>query len=312
VHYRRLGRSGLQVSRICLGMMTYGHGHDSDRPWHLDENGAEPIVRRAVEAGVTFFDTADMYSDGDSERITGRLLGKLFGAREDYVLATKVYYPTGSGPNDRGLSRKHVLAAIDASLERLGVDYVDLYQIHRWDDETPIEETMAALHVIVESGKARYIGASTMRAWQFAKAQHVAAMYGWTSFVSMQNHYNLVDRAEEREMLPLCQDQGVGVIPYSPLARGLLARTGPTARTGRDSIADELYGEDTDIVVEAVRAVAADRGVSPAQVALAWVLGRPGITAPVIGATKVRHIDDAVAATQLVLDEDEIRRLETR
>jgi aryl-alcohol dehydrogenase-like predicted oxidoreductase len=253
-----------------------------------------------------------MYSDGDSERITGRLLGKLFGAREDYVLATKVYYPTGSGPNDRGLSRKHVLAAIDASLERLGVDYVDLYQIHRWDDGTPIEETMAALHVIVESGKARYIGASTMRAWQFAKAQHVAAMYGWTSFVSMQNHYNLVDRAEEREMLPLCQDQGVGVIPYSPLARGLLARTAPTARTGHDPVADELYGEADHAVAEAVRAVAADRGVAPAQVALAWLLGRPAVTAPIVGATKEGHIDDAVAATELVLDEDEICRLTTR
>ncbi len=289
-------------------MMSFGP--NPDRPWHLGEDGAEPIVRRAVEAGVTFFDTADMYSDGASEHITGRLLAKLFAAREDYVLATKVYYPTGPGPNDRGLSRKHVLAAIDASLARLGTDYVDLYQIHRWDEDTPIEETMAALHVVVETGKARYIGASTMRAWQFAKAQQVAAMYGWTSFVSMQNHYNLVYREEEREMLPLCRDQGVGVIPYSPLARGRLARAAPTARTGHDPVADELYGEEDLAVVDAVRAVADEHGVAPARVALAWLLGRDGVTAPIVGATKVRHIDDAIAAGDLELDEAEVARLE--
>ena len=308
MQYRRLGRSGLGVSRICLGMMSVGPS--PDRPWHLDEDGAEPIVRRAVEAGVTFFDTADMYADGASERITGRLLAKLFAAREDYVLATKVYYPTGPGPNDRGLSRKHVLAAIDASLARLGTEYVDLYQIHRWDEDTPIEETMAALHGVVQSGKARYIGASTMPAWQFAKAQHVAALSGWTSFVSMQNHYNLVYREEEREMLPFCADQGVGVIPYSPLARGLLARTAPTARTGHDPVADVLYGDEDNAVVEAVRAVAGERGVAPARVALAWLLSRDGITAPIVGATKLGHIDDAVAALDVQLHEAEVERLE--
>jgi 1-deoxyxylulose-5-phosphate synthase len=308
MQHRRLGRSGLRVSRICLGMMSFGPS--PERPWHLDEAAAEPIVRRAVEAGVTFFDTADMYSGGESERLTGRLLAKLFPAREEYVLATKVFYPTGSGPNDHGLSRKHVLAAIDASLARLGTDYVDLYQIHRWDDGTPIEETMAALHVVVETGKARYIGASTMQAWQFAKAQQVAALHGWTSFVSMQNHYNLVYREEEREMLPLCRDQGVGVIPYSPLARGLLARTAPTARTGHDPVADVLYGPQDGAVVDAVRAVAGERGVAPARVALAWLLGRDGVTAPVVGATKEHHIDDAVAALALDLDGAEVARLE--
>ena len=225
MHYTRLGSSGLQVSRICLGMMSYGS--TAERAWHLPEDAAEPIVARAAEAGVTFFDTADTYSDGLTEEITGRLLGKLFRSRDDYVLATKVYFPMGPGPNDRGLSRKHVLAGIDASLRRLGTDYVDLYQIHRWDYGTPIEETMAALHDVVRAGKARYLGASSMYAWQFAKAQHTAQAAGWTRFSSMQNHYNLVYREEEREMLPLCLDQGVGVIPWSPLARGLLAGSRP-------------------------------------------------------------------------------------
>jgi 1-deoxyxylulose-5-phosphate synthase len=223
VEYVRLGSSGLKVSRICLGMMSYGD--PASRKWMLPEDAAEPIVRQAVEAGVTYFDSADVYSDGVSEEITGRLLAKLFPHREDYVLATKVYFPTGSGPNDQGLSRKHVLASIDASLSRLGTDYVDLYQIHRWDDQTPIAETMEALHDVVRAGKARYIGASSMYAWQFAKAQHTAKEAGWTRFVSMQNHYNLVYREEEREMIPLCLDQGVGVVPWSPLARGLLAGT---------------------------------------------------------------------------------------
>src|ERR671913_1490145 len=242
MQYARLGSSGLKVSRICLGMMSYGA--QTEGAWHLGEDDAEPILRRAVEAGVTFFDTADTYSDGLTEEITGRLLAKLFGRRDDYVLATKVFFPMGPGPNDRGLSRKHILTAIDASLRRLGTDHVDLYQIHRWDHETPIEETMEALHDVVRAGKARYIGASSMYAWQFAKAQHTATVAGWTKFVSMQNHYNLLYREEEREMIPLCLDQGVGCIPWSPLARGLLARaprdTG-TKRSETDRFGQMLY-----------------------------------------------------------------------
>ena len=312
--YLRLGSSGLKVSRIGLGMMSYGD--TVTRAWHLDEDAAEPIVARAVEAGVTFFDTADMYSGGRSEEITGRLLGKLFARREDYVLATKVYYPTGAGPNDVGLSRKHVLAAIDASLTRLGTDYVDLYQTHRWDDQTPVEETMAALHQVVQAGKARYIGASSMYAWQFAKAQHTADDHGWTRFVSMQNHYNLVYREEEREMIPLCLDQGVGVIPYSPLARGLL--TGSRERDGRrqtargrgDPLADDMYTDADFDVVEAVREVAAGRGLPPAQIALAWLLGKPVVTAPIVGATRLAHLDDAVAAAGLTLTGQEVAILE--
>jgi aryl-alcohol dehydrogenase-like predicted oxidoreductase len=306
----RLGSSGLKVSRVCLGMMSYGDR--TSRAWHLEEDEAEPIVRRAADAGVTFFDTADMYSDGLTEEITGRLLAKVFPRREDYVLATKVYFPMGPGPNDGGLSRKHVLSAIDDSLRRLGTDYVDLYQIHRWDYETPIEETMEALHDVVKSGKARYIGASSMYAWQFAKAQQCAA----TRFVSMQNHYNLVYREEEREMIPLCLDQGVGVIPWSPLARGLLAGnrerggTRRTARAGSDPLADEMYQDSDFDVVDEVRAVAAERRVPPAQVAIAWLLGRPGVTAPIVGATSARHVDDAVAAAELTLTEKETERLE--
>ncbi|MFC5182301.1 aldo/keto reductase [Actinomadura harenae] len=313
MHYMRLGTSGLRVSRIGLGMMTYGD--PGNRAWLLGEDAAEPIVRRAVEAGVTFFDTADMYSGGVSEEITGRLLGRLFPRRDDYVLATKVYFPTGPGPNDRGLSRKHVLAAIDASLTRLGTDHVDLYQIHRWDHETPIEETMEALHDVVKAGKARYIGASSMYAWQFAKAQHVAQTAGWTRFVSMQNHYNLVYREEEREMLPLCRDQGVGVIPWSPLARGLLTgsrdRDGRenTVRTGSDPVADMYTDADFD-VVDVVRATAAERGLPPAQLALAWLLGRPGVTAPIVGASRIGHLDDAIAAVDVSLNEEEVARLE--
>jgi aryl-alcohol dehydrogenase-like predicted oxidoreductase len=316
MRYTRLGSSGLTVSRICLGMMSFGT--TAERAWHLPEDAAEPIVARAVDAGVMFFDTADMYSGGVSEEITGRLLGKLFRHREDYVLATKVYFPMGPGPNDRGLSRKHVLASIDGSLRRLGTDYVDIYQIHRWDYETPIEETMAALHDVVRAGKARYIGASSMYAWQFAKAQHVAGTCGWTRFSSMQNHYNLVYREEEREMLPLCQDQGTGVIPWSPLARGLLAgsrqRGGagqrPTVRTGSDPLADEMYADEDFAVVDVVRAVAAERGVSPAQVALAWLLAQPAVTAPIVGATRLAHLDDAIAAVDLTLDDAERARLE--
>jgi aryl-alcohol dehydrogenase-like predicted oxidoreductase len=314
MNYVRLGRSGLKVSRICLGMMSYGD--PPTREWILPEDQAEPIVRGAVEAGVTFFDTADMYSNGASEEMTGRLLGKLFPRRDDYVLATKVFWPMGSGPNDRGLSRKHIMASIDASLTRLGTDFVDLYQIHRWDHETPIEETMAALHDVVRAGKARYIGASSMFAWQFAKAQHVARASGWTAFVSMQNHYNLVYREEEREMIPLCLDQWIGVIPWSPLARGLLAGTRErggerrTVRAGSDPVADDMYEDEDFDVVDAVRAVADVRGLPPAQIALAWLLSKPAVSAPIVGATKPGHLEDAVAAMDVTLSQDEIARLE--
>jgi aryl-alcohol dehydrogenase-like predicted oxidoreductase len=313
MEYVRLGSSGLKVSRICLGMMSYGD--PASRAWHLGEQEAEPIVRRAVEAGVTFFDTADMYSEGMSEEITGRLLRRLFPSRDDYVLATKVYFPMGPGPNDRGLSRKHILAAIDASLTRLGVEYVDLYQIHRWDAETPIEETMAALDDVVRAGKARYIGASSMYAWQFAKAQYAARAAGWTEFVSMQNHYNLVYREEEREMIPLCVDQGVGVVPYSPLARGLLAgsreRGGgrSTVRAGSDPVA-EMYDDSDFEVVDVVREVAGDRGLPAAQIALAWLLAKPAVTAAIVGATKLEHLEDAIAATEVALTDEDTARLE--
>jgi 1-deoxyxylulose-5-phosphate synthase len=310
VEYARLGSSGLSVSRIGLGMMSYGD--TCRRAWHLDADAAEPIVRAAVEAGVTFFDTADMYDLGASERVTGTLLSRLFGRRDDYVVATKVYYPMGSGRNDGGLSRKHLLAGIDASLSRLGTDHVDLYQIHRWDYETPIEETMQALHEIVQVGKARYIGASSMFAWQFAKAQQA----GPTRFAAMQNQYNLAYREEEREMIPLCLDQGVGVIPYSPLARGLLAgsrergRRDTTVRGGNDPVADQNYTDDDFDVVDALRAVAKNRGLPPAQIALAWLLHQTGVTAPIVGATKLTHLQDAVAAVGIGLDEHEIRQLE--
>ena len=311
MEYVNLGSTGLRVSRICLGMMSYGR-HES-REWALEEGVAEPIVRRAVEGGITFFDTADVYNGGRSEEVTGRLLSKLFGMREEYVLATKVHGRTMPGENGRGLSRKHILASIDASLERLGHDYVDLYQIHRWDPLTPIEETMEALHDVVKAGKARYIGASSMYAWQFAKAQRVAR----TRFVSMQNHYNLVYREEEREMIPQCIDQGVGVMPWSPIARGLLAGTRTregerlTTRSRTDSFGDSLYTPDVDFdVVDRVSEVAAERGVPSAQVALAWLLHKPGVTAPIVGATKVEHLEDALAAEQLPLSADEIARLE--
>jgi 1-deoxyxylulose-5-phosphate synthase len=315
VDYVRLGSAGLKVSRICLGMMSYGS--QAERAWHLDETAAEPIVKAAVDGGVTFFDTADTYSDGLTEQITGRLLGRLFGHREDYVLATKVYFPMGPGPNDGGLARKHVLSAIDASLRRLATDYVDLYQIHRWDYETPVEETMAALHDVVRAGKARYLGASSMFAWQFAKAQHAAECHGWTAFVSMQDHYNLLYREEEREMIPLCLDQGAAVLPYSPLARGVLAgnrgRQGGrrTTRAGSDPLSDEFYDDPADFdVVDRLAEVAAARGAPPAQVALAWLLSRPGVTAPIIGATRLGHIGDALAAASLTLTDEEIRRLD--
>jgi aryl-alcohol dehydrogenase-like predicted oxidoreductase len=312
--YVNLGATGMRVSRVCLGMMSFGN--NSERPWVLDEDAAEPIVAAAAEGGVTFFDTADVYSAGASEVATGRLLGKLF-RRDDVVVATKVFMPVGESENARGLSRKHILSAIDASLRRLGMDYVDLYQIHRWDPRTPIEETMQALHDVVRAGKARYIGASSMFAWQFAKAQHVAELHGWTRFVSMQNHYNLLYREEEREMIPQCIDQGVGVIPWSPLARGVLAgnrtRDGErrTTRSTSDPFGDSLYAQPADFdVVDAVAEVAAERGVPSAQIALAWLLQRPGVTAPIVGATKLGHIEDALAAEKLELTEDEIRRLE--
>ncbi|MEV0650788.1 aldo/keto reductase [Phytomonospora sp. NPDC050363] len=314
MEYTRLGRSGLNVSRICLGMMSFGAAVARD--WILDEEAARPLVRRAVEGGVTFFDTADMYSGGVSERVTGRLLREFFPRRDDYVLATKVYYPTGEGPNDKGLSRKHVLAAIDASLDRLGVDHVDLYQIHRWDPETPIEETMTALHEVVRSGRARYIGASSMFAWQFAKAQHVAERLGLTAFTSMQNHYNLVYREEEREMIPLCVDQGVGLVPWSPLARGLLAgsreRGGVrrTVRAGGDPIADAMYDDGDFDVVDAVRAVAERRELPMARIALAWLLSRRGLTAPIVGATRIGHVEDALAAVDVRLSAEEAAALE--
>ena len=314
MEYARLGSTGLKVSRICLGMMSYGD--PKWREWVLGEDEAERFVQRAAELGVNFFDTADAYSRGMSEEITGRVLRRTFRDREDYVLATKVFNPMGDGPNDGGLSRKHVLAGIDTSLRRLDVDYVDLYQIHRWDPETPIEETMEALHDVVRAGKARYLGASSMYAWQFAKAQHAADRLGLTRFVSMQNHWNLVYREEEREMVPLCLDQGVGLIPWSPLARGLLTgsrgREGVrnTTRSTSDPIADSLYDEADFEVVDAVASVAAARGVPAAQVALAWLLGRPGVAAPIVGATKLSHLDDAVAAVELELTDDEVKLLE--
>jgi 1-deoxyxylulose-5-phosphate synthase len=311
--YVNLGRTGLRVSRVCLGMMSYGK-HES-RPWTLDEDGAEPILRRAAEGGITFYDTADVYNGGESEVLTGRLLPKLFGMREEYAVATKVNGRTMPGENGQGLSRKHIMASIDASLQRLGMDYVDLYQIHRFDRHTPVEETMDALHDVVKAGKARYLGASSMWAWQFAKAQAAAP----TPFVSMQNHYNLIYREEEREMIPQCVDQGVGVIPWSPLARGILTgnrtRAGEklTTRAQTDAFADSIYTPEVDFdVVERADEVASERGVPTAQVALAWLLHRPGVTAPIVGATKLEHLEDALAAEQLSLSDAEIERLEER
>ncbi len=311
MQYVNLGSTGLRVSRVCLGMMSFGR-HES-REWAIDEAAAEPIVRRAVEGGVIFFDTADVYNGGQSEVVTGRLLRSLFGTREEYVVATKVNGRTMPGENGRGLSRKHVMASIDGSLERLGLDYVDLYQIHRWDPATPIEETMEALHDVVRAGKARYIGASSMWAWQFAKAQRVAP----TPFVSMQNHYNLIYREEEREMIPQCADQGVGIIPWSPLARGLLAgsRTAAgdrlTDRSKTDPFIDSLYRPDLDFaVIDRAAEVADGHGVSTARVALAWLFHKPHVTAPIVGATKLEHLEDALAAEQLSLSDEAVARLE--
>jgi aryl-alcohol dehydrogenase-like predicted oxidoreductase len=295
-------------------MMSFGD--HSQRAWHLDLDAARPLVRRAAEAGITAYDTADVYDRGVSEEVTGHLLRETFSRREDYVLSTKVYYPMSDAPGDRGLSRRHVLASIDASLRRLGTNHVDLYYVHRWDHETPIEETMEALDTVVRAGKARYLGASSMYAWQFAKAQHVAERNGWHRFVAMQNHYHLAYREEEREMLPLCLDQGVGVLPYSPLARGLLtgSRTrgggGTTTRSGNDPAAGQLWSDADFDVVDALREVAAELGRPPAQVALAWLLGRPGVTAPVVGVTKAAHLEDALASVDLDIGSYERERLE--
>jgi aryl-alcohol dehydrogenase (NADP+) len=312
--YTRLGRTGLKVSRVCLGAMTYGD--PNWRPWILSEEQGRPFIRRALELGINFFDTADMYSLGKSEEVLGRALNE-FASRDAVVIATKVFYPMSAGLNDRGLSRKHILASIDKSLARLGTDYVDLYQIHRWDPETPIEETLEALHDVVKAGKARYIGASTMMSWQFAKALYLADRHGWTRFASMQNHYNLVYREEEREMMPLCIEEGIGVIPWSPLARGFLAgnrrrgeRTAST-REETDAYAHKLYYDESDYVVaDRVADVAREKGVSPAQVALAWLLAQPGVTAPIVGATKMEHLEQAVKAVDVSLSDDERRRLE--
>ena len=315
MEYRRLGQSGLSVSRICLGMMTYGDPNWRD--WVLDEQAARPFIKHAIEAGINFFDTADMYSVGVSEEITGKLLTE-FANRSELVIATKVFFDMRPGdPNGKGLSRKHIMDAVDASLRRLGTDYIDLYQIHRWDYETPIAETMEALHDVVKAGKARYIGASSMYAWQFAKAQAVARSNGWTPFVSMQNHWNAVYREEEREMVPLCLDQGVGCIPWSPLARGFLAGNrrirgeGETARAQSDAYLDKLYYRDGDLaVLDAVEQVAEQRGVKPAQIALAWLLAKPGVSAPIVGASKMYQLEQAIAAADLKLSDDELAAIE--
>jgi len=314
MQYTHLGRAGIQVSRICLGTMTYGTS--KWRPWVLNEEPSRPFIRRALELGINFFDTADMYSDGLSEEVLGRAIGE-FARREEVVIATKVYFPMGSSQNERGLSRLHILRAIDSSLRRLGTDYVDLYQIHRWDPETPIEETLEALHDVVKAGKARYIGASSMFAWQFAKALFLADQHGWTRFVSMQNHYNLVYREEEREMLPLCQDQRIGVIPWSPLARGFLAgnripaQWGDTVRAKTDDYAKSMYFQDSDFAVASrVKTLAAARGVTPAQIALAWMLHKPGITAPIIGASRMPQLEESVAAVEIQLTQEESTSLE--
>lgn len=315
MQYRRLGTTGMKVSRLCLGTMTYGSPRW--REWVLDEQASRPFIKQALDAGINFFDTADMYSIGESERVVGKALLD-YAPREDVVIATKVFNAMGDGPNNRGLSRKHIMAAIDASLQRLGTDHVDLYQIHRWDYHTPIEETMEALHDVVKAGKARYIGASSMFAWQFAKAQFTAEKHGWTRFVTMQPMYNLIYREEEREMLPQCADQGVGVIPWSPLARGILAgktvqgEGGETARARTDENTRKWHlGSDIDQpVIAALQEVADNRGTSMARVALAWVLSNPAVTAPIIGASKPGHIEEALAALELELSEDEKTALE--
>ena len=310
--YVRLGHTGLQVSPIIIGCMSFGDPTRGAHPWTLDEEASRPLIRQAIEAGINTFDTANVYSDGSSEEIVGRALTE-FGRREELVIATKVHGRMHDGPNGAGLSRKAILTEIDASLRRLGTDYVDLYQIHRWDPQTPIEETMEALHDVVKAGKARYVGASSMNAWQFSKAHYLARMAGLTTFVSMQNHYNLLNREEEREMLPLCADLGVGVIPWSPLARGKLTRDweAETTRSQTDEFGKTLYRPGDKAIVEQVAQIAAERGVPRARVALAWVAGNPVVTAPIIGASRPEHIDDALAALDLELTDEECRRLES-
>ncbi len=312
MEYTRLGNTGLEVSRICLGMMSFGDPARGNHPWSLPEEQSRPLIEKALAAGINFLDTANVYSDGSSEEITGRAI-RDFGSRDDVVLATKVHGRMHPGPNGAGLSRKAILRELDDSLRRLGTDYVDLYQIHRWDPRTPIEETLEALDSAVRSGKVRYLGASSMWAWQFSKALYLAGEHGWHRFVSMQDHYNLLNREEEREMHPLCADQGIGVIPWSPLARGRLTRDWDesTSRSESDAFGKKLYDERSDrAIVERVAAIASERGVSRAQVALAWALAKPVITAPIVGVTREAHLDDAVAAVDLRLTDEEIARLE--
>jgi 1-deoxyxylulose-5-phosphate synthase len=314
MQYVLLGNTGIKVSRICLGAMTYGTREW--RPWILEEAESRPFIQRALELGINFFDTADMYSKGVSEEVLGRAL-KEHVARDQVVIATKAFFPAREGPNERGLSRKHLMDAIDRSLQRLGTDYVDLYQIHRFDPDTPIEETLEALHDIVKAGKARYIGASSMYAWQFAKMLYVADRHGWTRFVSMQNHYNLVYREEEREMLPLCREEGIGVIPWSPLARGFLAGNrrkgdyGDSSRARSDDFAHQLYYTDADFAVAARVVELAERhGVKPTQIALAWLLAKPAVVAPIVGASKLPHLDDAVGALAIELSAEDLAFVE--
>jgi len=314
MHYKRLGNTGLQVSQLALGCMTFGVPERGTHPWTLNEDDSRPIIRRAVELGINFFDTANSYSDGTSEEIVGRAL-KEFTRRDEVVIATKVYNQMGKGPNRGGLSRKAIMTEVDASLRRLGTDYIDLYQIHRWDYATPIEETLEALHDVVKSGKVRYLGASSMHAWQFAKALYLQDRHGWSRFVTMQNHLNLLYREEEREMLPLCVAEGVGVIPWSPLARGRLTRDWDEAskRSSTDDYSRKLYAatEEADRrVAEAVKSLAAARGIPRAQVAMAWVAQKAGVTAPIVGASKLPHLEDAVASLSVKLTADEIAQLE--
>ncbi|OME04471.1 alcohol dehydrogenase [Paenibacillus odorifer] len=314
MEYTKIGRTGLDVSRICLGCMSYGVPERGMAPWSLNEEQSRPFIKRALELGINFFDTANVYSDGTSEEIVGRAL-KEFARRDEVVIATKVFFRMHQGPNGAGLSRKAIMTEIDNSLKRLGTDYVDLYQIHRWDNDTPIEETMEALHDVVKAGKVRYIGASSMYAWQFLQAQHVAERNGWTKFVSMQNYLNLLYREEEREMLPLCREEGIGVIPWSPLAKGRLTRdwNEQTARSEIDEVGKAFYAKMAEAdrkVVEVVAEIAAKRGIPRAQVALAWVLQKEQVTSPIIGATKANHLEDAVAAVSVKLEPSEIASLE--
>jgi aryl-alcohol dehydrogenase-like predicted oxidoreductase len=312
MEYLKLGRSGLDVSRLCLGCMSFGVPDRGPHPWSLNEDEARPLIRQAIESGINFFDTANVYSDGTSEEIVGRALSE-FARRDEIVLATKVHGRMHKGPNGQGLSRKAILSEIDNSLRRLQVDYVDLYQIHRFDRRTPVEETLEALHDVVKAGKARYIGASSMYAWQFQKMLHVAEKNGWTRFISMQNHYNLAYREEEREMLPLCRDAGIGTIPWSPLARGRLTRDWDedTERSTTDEFGKTLYKEGDKKIVEAVAAIAEEKKVSRAQIALAWLLSKPEVTAPIIGVTKKSHLEEALAALEVELSEVEVERLES-